>query len=103
MHKIKTILASALIAMSTECSAKDLCAPSGYTVSFFNGVWNSLSDASESKEKIHILLGDTYNGYPIKYGLLYNETGPALGATAMQDIAEVFEQRAAELLYSNSP
>ena len=45
---------------------------------------------------------DTYNHEDVNYELFYNHSGGTVGATGLQDIAEVFVQRANELDPSGS-
>jgi hypothetical protein len=81
----------------------------GYTVGFFNGVWNTELDAMDGmnalKGAVREATGnsdDTYNKEDVGYQLFYNHTG-STGNTGnavqekLQDVAEVFQQRAAEL------
>ncbi len=86
-----------------------LCTPSGYTVGFFNGVWNTFQEAVISAEELSILISPlgsenfsgtssgVWNGEPVAVEVFYNTTGSSVGANGLQDIAEVFSQRAAEL------
>lgn len=76
----------------------------GYTVGFFNGVWNTEAEAMVSlnalKQSVEEATGksdDTYNNEDVGYQLFYNHTGSTAGGTKLQDIAEVFEQRQQEL------
>ncbi|MGV8894791.1 MAG: hypothetical protein ACOH2K_18045 [Burkholderiaceae bacterium] len=48
-------------------------------------------------EALHDLRGDTFQSEPIQYEAFYNTTGSVAGATVLQDIAEVFQQRAREI------
>jgi hypothetical protein len=71
----------------------------GYILGFFNGVWNlpTQAGAFSALSALEQLQGDTYNNEPVIGELFYNHTGGAVGATFLQDIAEVFIQRAQEL------
>ena len=76
----------------------------GYTVGFFNGVWNTEAEAMVSlnalRQSVEEATGksdDTYNNEDVGYQLLYNHTGSTADGTFMQDIAEVFEQRQKQL------
>jgi hypothetical protein len=76
----------------------------GYTVGFFNGVWNTELDAIDGRNALQVAFreasgnsNDTYNDEDVSYQLFYNHTGSTVGATGLQDIAEVFLQRANEL------
>jgi hypothetical protein len=76
----------------------------GYTLGFFNGVWNTELEAVDGRnalqdafEEVSGRTDDTYQGEDVNYELFYNHTGATVGAGALQDIAEVFVQRANEL------
>lgn len=75
-----------------------ICDARGYTVGFFNGVWNTNTQdgALSAMNAQRALTGDTFKDEPIEYELFYNSTGSTVGATGAQDVAEVFEQRALE-------
>lgn len=75
-----------------------LCTAKGYTVGFFNGVWNTNTQdgALSGLNALKALIGDTHKAEPVEYTLFYNNTGSTVGATGAQDVAEVFIQRALE-------
>ena len=75
----------------------DLCLATGYTLGFFNGVWNSPAQAGDGLAALRDLKGATFNNEPIQYEAFYNHTGTSAGGTGLQDLAEVFEQRALEI------
>lgn len=77
--------------------AENLCIAKGYTMGFFNGVWNSPVQAADGMAALRDLKGNTFNNEPVQYESFYNHTGSTAGGTGLQDIAEVFEQRAAEI------
>lgn len=77
--------------------SNDLCIASGYTVGFFNGVWNTKQQADDGRDALRILRGETFNDEPIQYETFYNSTGSSVGATALQDLAETFIQRSVEI------
>ena len=83
--------------VTTVVKADNLCLPSGYTFGFFNGVWNTPTQASDSLAALRSLIGNVYNDEPIQYEVFYNHTGSTVDGSSLQDIAEVFEQRAAEI------
>lgn len=87
----------AFASAQTTPPAASLCANRGYVIAFFNGVWNDESGGDNGREALGALFGSTYNGEPLISELFYNHTGPALGATSLQDLAETFIQRAHEL------
>lgn len=87
------LLAAALPAHAAETN---LCEARGYTVGFFNGVWNTLPQAIDGRMALQELLGDEFNGEFVEYENFYNTTGNSNDATMAQDIAEVFIQRANE-------
>ena len=74
-----------------------LCTGKGYTIGFFNGVWNMPDDAANGMEALAALQGDTFEGKPITYDTFYNTTGSAAGSSGLQDVLEVFIQRAGEI------
>lgn len=74
-----------------------VCTAKGYTLGFFNGVWNTRAQAISGREALRALVGDSYNSEKIKYELFYNHTGSTAGGSGLQDIAEVFQQRALEI------
>lgn len=68
------------------------CAEDGYSIGFFNGVWNTKTQANRSLRAIQRLLGERYSdGAPLEYDLFYNTS-----VSNLADLAEVFEQRAIE-------
>lgn len=69
----------------------------GYILGFFNGVWNLPDDAFEGLEELQTLYGDTYEDEPLVGEVFLNVTGSTVGATALQDLAETFVQRAREI------
>jgi hypothetical protein len=79
-------------------TTSSLCTARGYTVAFFNGVWNTNTPdgAQSGLNALRALIGDTYKNEPVEYQLFYNNTGSTVGATGAQDVAEVFIQRAKE-------
>lgn len=68
-----------------------------YTLGFFNGVWNTAREASDGKEALQDLVGSTYNNEPVKYENFYNHTGATVDSNGLQDLAETFIQRSAEI------
>ncbi len=76
-----------------------ICKPAGYVLGFFNGVWNTPLQAANSLDSIKKLMPQKkYKNENIEYELFYNQTGQTRdGATALEDVAEVFQQRAVEL------
>lgn len=90
-------LALSLALFSIPAYADNLCVPSGYTFGFFNGVWNTPVQAQATLNRLKAIVGSTFKSETVQYELFYNQTGSTAGATALQDIAEVFQQRATEL------
>ncbi|MHB0992717.1 MAG: hypothetical protein ACYC3O_13545 [Burkholderiales bacterium] len=75
-----------------------LCAPVGYTLGYFNGMWNTEKNARNGLLALMKITPSTYNSAPITGKVLYNHTGCGrAGSSCLEDIAEVFEQRAQEL------
>ena len=107
---VLTILAVALL-MPLPLAAQSATCPLGYTVVFFNGVGNSYPTALASmhttqaaiQESQHTSF-DVYDAEDVEYKLAYNTTAAQgvtrtdlVNTTILQDIAEVFVQRAREL------
>ena len=69
----------------------------GYTVGFFNGVWNTAGQAATGLAALRALTGSSFNSEPIQYEGFYNTTRAVAGATVLQDLAELFVQRAKEI------
>ena len=86
------LLLSSFTAQAVEIP---ICRPAGYTVGFFNGVWNTEKQAEDSQDQLEKLVretyGYTYQGEPIRFELFYNTTNGLL------DVMEVFMQRSAEI------
>jgi hypothetical protein len=71
-----------------------------YLVGLFNGVWNSEQDAQTGLRAIKSdsFIGPRHRGAPIRYRLFYNHSGCSAGrGTCLEDLAETFAQRSAEL------
>ncbi|MHB1677530.1 MAG: hypothetical protein ACYCSS_08325 [Sulfuriferula sp.] len=65
---------------------------------YFNGMWNTKKNAQKGLLALMKITPSTYNGAPITGKVLYNHTGCGrAGSSCLEDIAEVFEQRAQEL------
>lgn len=76
------------------------CHTMAHLVGFFNGVWNTREDAEASLEvmKQQNFLGPDWRGAPIRYELFYNQSCKrSAGDSCLQDVAEVFRQRSAEI------
>lgn len=71
--------------------------PKPLVLGFFNGVWNTEEQAQDGLASLKTLTGQDYLGTPIRYENFYNQTGMNTSSTLLQDIAEVFIQRSAEL------
>jgi len=104
MHFFRRLIALLLITVLAvpayaDVPAANLCTVRGYTVGFFNGVWNTKWEADNGRDKIKYLMGETYKGETARYETFYNYSGknPGSGATKLQDVAEVFIQRAQEI------
>jgi hypothetical protein len=70
-------------------------------VGFFNGVWNTRDQANEGLAKLELQTETVKGKQNLKFDLFYNQTGSRTGSTsglsALQDLAEVFDQRSREL------
>jgi hypothetical protein len=70
-------------------------------IGFFNGVGNTRQAALDSSKRLKEEYGESYKQTPLKYDWFYNQT--ACGSawygkvSCLEDVAEVFEQRAKEL------
>jgi hypothetical protein len=76
------------------------CYTMAYLVGFFNGVWNTKREAERSLEvlKKQDFIGSTWRGAPVRYELFYNQSCKrSADDVCLQDLAEVFHQRSAEL------
>ncbi len=79
-------------------AVQTLCMPAGYTLGYFNGMWNTEKNARKGLQSLLDVTPSQYNGAPITGQVLYNHTGCGrAGSSCLEDIAEVFEQRAQEL------
>ena len=76
------------------------CYTMAYLLGFFNGVWNTRREAERSLNEMQKpqFLGDNWRGAPVRYELFYNQSckGSA-NDVCLQDLAETFRQRSAEL------
>lgn len=75
----------------------DICSRTGYTVGFFNGVWNTILTATDSTQLVAGVIGEKYEEESIEYRVFHNETGSENDSTMGQVVAEVFIQRADEI------
>lgn len=76
------------------------CYTMAHLLGFFNGVWNTKRDAELSLEELkkQSFLGPDWRGAPIRYELFYNQSCKSVaGGSCLQDVAEVFRQRSAEI------
>lgn len=76
------------------------CYTMAHLLGFFNGVWNTKREAEQSLEvmKQQNFLGPDWRGAPIRYELFYNQSCKRSdGDACLQDVAEVFRQRSAEI------
>ncbi|MCC4791182.1 YfaP family protein [Vibrio splendidus] len=95
---MKKIIITALAAsISFNVSSATVCEVPGYVVGFFNGVWNTKNEAKLATFEFQKQIGNEYNSEPVAYETFYNVTGSSVSASAFQDIAEVFIQRAEEI------
>jgi hypothetical protein len=78
----------------SQTSGNNLCVSTGYTLGFFNGVWNTSVQTATSLAALRVLTEETIRSEPVQYEAFYNSTGSVTGATGLQDVAEVFQQRA---------
>ncbi len=77
-----------------------VCYTMAHLLGFFNGVWNTKREAEQSLEEMkkQSFLGPDWRGAPIRYELFYNQSCKSVtGGACLQDVAEVFRQRSAEI------
>jgi hypothetical protein len=55
------------LSISINAGAADLCVANGYTLGFFNGVWNTPREATDGLAALRSMVGNTYNSEPIQY------------------------------------
>lgn len=98
---IAAISACALLFSSVHAQTiqTDICRPAGYVIGFFNGVWNTKAQAEVGLSAIRdSFFGEIYKEERLEYELFYNQSGTdRQGVTMLEDVAEVFQQRAIEL------
>lgn len=88
--------------MAQQAQSPSLCAPSGFSLGFFNGVWNTDIDADSGAAALGVLVGtkhlaaDTAQQEDIKTTTFYNTTGSSIGATRLQDVAGAHSGSGAE-------
>lgn len=103
MHhkRFQACIAAVLLLLSNITQAYAVatpCVKAGYTLGFFNGVWNTEVEAQASLVSLTSISPATLNGLTVTPKLFYNQTGcNTPGATCLQDLAETFIQRANEL------
>ncbi len=90
-------LAAASSPIVSVAADTDLCLATGYTLGYFNGVGNTEFQAKAALAKLESMRGTKFNNEPVQYEVFYNHTGSTAGATLLQDLAETFMQRAAEI------
>lgn len=76
------------------------CYTMAYLVGFFNGVWNTRREAWASLEVLRQqdFIGPDWRSAPIRYELFYNQSCKrSADDMCLQDVAEVFRQRSAEM------
>lgn len=81
-------------------SARAKCYTMAHLFGFFNGVWNTRTEAEDSLEAMELqnFLGPTWREAPVRYQLFYNlSCKRSDNDVCLQDVAEVFRQRSAEL------
>ncbi|MEX3983861.1 hypothetical protein AB4Y45_33290 [Paraburkholderia sp. EG287A] len=104
-NKLKRFIAGVTLVSLTvgqtvsAATSPSLCDNSGYTLGFFNGVWNTVKGASDGLTALQMAAPSTVNGKAVNGELFYNHTGcdKFKGVGCLQDIAETFVQRANEL------
>ena len=95
--KLFQFILIAIVALFIQVPTQAATCNKSYTLGFFNGVWNTFGEASEGASKLKDIIGPTYNNEPVKYKTFYNHTAPGYDVLGLQDVAETFIQRAAEI------
>ncbi|WP_144389440.1 YfaP family protein [Pigmentiphaga sp. NML080357] len=100
----RAALLAAASALAPGASASGLCPAHTHTLAFFNGVWNTPDAAASGAQALLAALDEALRTRPGHAGLsigaevFYNASGLQRGARdGIEDLVEVFEQRAAEL------
>lgn len=93
-NKVRQWVALLLFACFTSfCNAQnagDLCVSQGVVAGFYNGVWNTTTDAGVGKNALASAIGvKTTTGEDIRWEVFYNTT-----TTQWADMVETFNQRA---------
>lgn len=78
-------------AAPAQSNPSSMCLSQGYTVGFFNGVWNEPDDAVAGTMSLRALIGDQLNGQRVTYTSFYNTT------MGLLDLFETWVQRANEI------
>ncbi|HET9113178.1 MAG TPA: hypothetical protein VFN66_04850, partial [Burkholderiales bacterium] len=95
---VLVLLAGFQRASADVSAVQTLCLPAGYTLGYFNGMWNTEKNAKKGLKSLLAVTPSQYNGAPVTGHVFYNHTGCGrAGSSCLEDIAEVFEQRAQEL------
>lgn len=101
--RLRALLLAACL-LPAGASAAGLCPAHTHTLAFFNGVWNTPDAAAQGARELLAALDETLRmqagraGLSIGAEVFYNASGLQRGARGgIEDLVEVFEQRAAEL------
>jgi hypothetical protein len=110
-NKTPIVICMAMISLLPMRAPAAATCPLGYTVAFFNGVGNTYGNAVTSMHATQAVIresqnttSDVYDSEDVAYEVMYNSTA-AQGAnvadpidtTILQDVAEVFVQRAKDI------
>jgi hypothetical protein len=83
------LLVPAFASAQTQSST---CSANGYTVVFFNGIFDSKPEAENDAYKLGYKLGSNYNGQPLTVQLGYNATHLAGAGDILQTAAQLFSK-----------
>jgi hypothetical protein len=98
MKKFLILALAALLCQPALAAIHIPCKAPGYKLVFFNGAWTTRRNAEDDLNALAAALPAQYNGHVISPELFYNHTGcDTQGATCLQDLAEVFIQRAQDI------
>ncbi|WP_155636801.1 hypothetical protein [Burkholderia gladioli] len=91
MRKVIIFLISVMaILVNSEAAENNKC-KSPYIIYFSNGVLNTVDDMDDAVSFINLEVGGQYNGVPVSYGNLRNQTGGII-----DDLLRVYRQKLSE-------
>jgi len=82
------------LSIQAQSTGSAVCNVAGYTEGFFNGVWNTSRRAADSAKALSAAGPTVYKGKAVSSLLFYNQTQCQNNRPCLEDLAEVFVQRA---------